>query len=76
MVDRCVIEGCASPIISSKASSRRITAPSAELVAIRLEIAKTTSLNTNRVIIITDSLSVAKHVRAFFNLNTYNKLEF
>ena len=47
-------------VISSKAAFGNITTPNAELVASRLGIAKATSLDVDRIVVITDSLSSAK----------------
>ena len=41
---------------SSKAPAGRITAPDAELFAIRLGVFKATSMDIERIILITDSL--------------------
>ena len=47
-------------VISSKAAFGSITAPNAKLVAIRLGIVKATSLDVDRIVVITDSLSSAR----------------
>ena len=45
---------------SSKAPAGRITAPDAELFAIRLGVSKATSMDIERIILITDSLGSAR----------------
>ena len=47
-------------VLSSKAPAGRTTAPDAELFAIRLGIAKATSMAIERIILITDSLGSAR----------------
>ena len=47
-------------MLSSKASAGRTTAPDAKLFAIRLGIAKATSMAIERIILITDSLGSAR----------------
>jgi len=65
-------------VISSKAASGNITAPNAELEAIRLRIPKDSSLDVDRISVITDFLSSksALDLRPFFNRNSNNKVEF
>ena len=47
-------------MLSSKALTGRITAPDAELFAIRLGISKATSMDIECIILITDSLGSAR----------------
>ena len=47
-------------VLFSKASASRTTAPDAELFAIRLGIAKATSMAIEYIILITDSLGSAR----------------
>ena len=47
-------------VLSSKAPAGRTTAPDAELFAIRLGVSKATSMDIERIILITDSLGSAR----------------
>jgi len=79
-------------VILSKAAFGNIITLNAELVAIRLGIARAISLDVDHIIVITDSLSFAKNAldpshhsgqggsiviaHYFFNCNSSNKIEF
>ena len=49
-------------MLSSNTLAGRITAPNAKLFTIRLRVSKTTSMNIEYIILITNSLNLARRV--------------